>query len=217
MDAANQEAVTPETVPLSEAEEDHLRAAFYQLLAALLHAPPNQEQLHLLANLKSLNISPFGQAINALADESAKCARSKPGYKALQENYETLFIGLGRGLLVPFASFYLTGFLNEKPLAELRATMKSLGYQKPAHHRLPEDHAGTILEIMHTLIKERSGTKNALPREAAFFTKHIEPWMRHFFKDLKQEPKAAPFYREVGKLGEAFLQIENEAFAIIQV
>ncbi len=204
------DAVEPTKVQYKLAEEDLLRAQLYDLLSQLLHAPPTNDQANIIAALESQSEGPFGCSINALA-KSANNLNSNE----IKENFELLFIGMGRGILLPFASFYLTGFLNEKPLAQLRAAMKQQGLIKRSIHRIPEDHAGSILEIMSLIIKGAGRKPASLPEQKQFFEDHIQSWMPHFFADLANEEEAHPFYRIVGELGKSFLTIESSAFAML--
>ncbi|MGI9409898.1 MAG: TorD/DmsD family molecular chaperone, partial [Hyphomicrobiaceae bacterium] len=132
------------------AEEDVLRAQLYDLLAGLLSRPPGPDDLSHLARLEG-NDTPLGNAIGALARAAGQSE------VAVRDEYHTLFIGVGRGELLPYASYYLTGFLNEKPLAKLRSDMAGLGVTRGADTSEPEDHAASVLEIMAGLIDGRFG------------------------------------------------------------
>jgi TorA maturation chaperone TorD len=123
-------------------------------------------------------------------------------------------VGLTQGELKPYASYYLTGFLHEKPLAVLRRDMQRLGIARAAHSAEPEDHAASIFAVMHGLITGAFGDPAELPAQKAFFDVHLDPWMPEFFRDL-EAAKHANFYRPVGTLGRAFLAIEKEAFSLV--
>lgn len=99
------------------APEDRQRAEVYDFLAALLSQPPSDGLLNRVAKLEG-NDTEFGQAIATLATLAGKTSE-----KSADREFTALFIGLGRGELLPYASYYMTGFLNEKPLAELRKDM----------------------------------------------------------------------------------------------
>ena len=114
-------------------EEDALRADLYDFLAALLARPPGQDLLDRTAALQG-DASEMGQAVSSLA----RVARvSTPG--GVETEFNALFIGLGRGELLPYASYYLTGFLNEKPLAGLRRDMAARGMTRADTVYEPED------------------------------------------------------------------------------
>ena len=187
------------------AEEERLRAELYALLSRLLAKPPSQDDLDQLATLSG-DASDIGQGIAALA----RLAAQTPA-KAAEREYNKLFIGLGRGELLPYGSYYLTGFLNEKPLALLRRHMAKLGIARNADVKEPEDHIATLCEMMAGLIRGDFGGPLPLEDQEAFFNSHIAPWAEHFFTDL-EGAETSLFYAPVGKIGRAFLRIEFEAF-----
>lgn len=186
-------------------EEERLRADMYALLARLLAGPPRQDDLDALAGLGG-DGSDLGKGITALA----KVARiTKP--EAAEREYNALFIGLGRGELLPYASYYLTGFLNEKPLALLRRHMAKLGIERSGEVKEPEDHIATLCEMMAGLITGAFGSALPVADQEAFFNTHVATWAGHFFADL-EGAEGSLFYAPVGKIGRAFMEIEIEAF-----
>ena len=186
-------------------EEDRLRADLYNYLGLMLAGPPDQLLLDQTAALTG-DDTPLGQAIEGLA----RVARvSRP--KAVRTEFNNLFIGLGRGELLPFASYYLTGFLNEKPLANLRATMKSIGISRAADKFEPEDSIASLMEMMAGMIVGRFHRVATLEEQRDFFTAHIGNWATHYFADL-QAAKSSVLYASVGAVGAAFMDIEREAF-----
>ena len=191
---------------LSEiSDEDRLRADLYNYLGLILAAPPDQMLLDQSAGLTG-DDTPLGQAIQGLA-RVAKL--SKP--KAVRSEFNALFIGLGRGEVLPYASYYLTGFLNEKPLANLRATMASFGMTRAENVFEPEDNIASLMEMMAGMIVGRFGRVATLQEQNEFFSAHIGTWATHYFTDL-QAAKSSVFYASVGAVGAAFLDIEREAF-----
>ncbi len=186
-------------------EEDKLRADFYGFLGALLSRPASKELLMQTAGLTG-DDSDLGVAIKAMARVATV---SKPS--GVETEFNALFIGLGRGELLPYASFYLTGFLNEKPLAALRKEMLGLQIVREKNVFEPEDNIASLFEMMAGMIMGRFGALVPLERQTAFFNKHIAPWATHFFSDL-EGAKNSVFYASVGTAGKAFLEIEREAF-----
>ena len=186
-------------------DEDRLRAGLYNYLGLILAGPPDQMLLDQSAGLTG-DDTPLGQAIQGLA-RVAKI--SKP--KAVRSEFNALFIGLGRGELLPYASYYLTGFLNEKPLANLRATMASFGMTRAENVFEPEDNIASLMEMMAGMIVGRFGRVATLQEQNEFFSAHIGTWATHYFTDL-QAAKSSVFYASVGAVGAAFLDIEREAF-----
>src|SRR5882672_873086 len=187
------------------ADVDAARAREYALLAALLARAPDAEFVQRLANLRG-DASPIGVAHASLAD-----AASRTSAERLQREYFDLFIGLGRGELMPYGSYYLTGFLHERPLARLREDLSRLGIERVEGQAEPEDHAAILCEIMAGLASRRLAAPDGADRE--LFEQHLAPWIGRFFADLERA-EAADFYRTVGILGRTLIEIDTAAFAL---
>ncbi len=187
------------------AEEDRLRADFYNFLGRLLAAPPDRDLLARTAALSG-DETDLGRAIAALA----RVARVS-GPEAVEREFHALFIGVGRGELMPYASYYLTGFLNEKPLAQLRADMAARGITRAPDVHEPEDNIASLLEIMAGLITGRFGKPAPLADQKLFWSRHLGPWAEHFFSDLEAAGNSV-FYASVGTAGRVFMEIEREGF-----
>lgn len=193
--------------PSALPDEEILRANAYALLAGLLARPPEPERLTALAALSG-DSSPIGAAFTALG------ARAKTATAAaVRGEFAALFIGLSGGELSPYASYYRTGFLNEKPLARVRADMVLLGITRAEDVHEPEDHIAALLEMMAGLILGTFGPAGALAEQRRFFDDHLAPWAARFFADL-EAAAAADFYGCVGTLGRCFIDIETQAFAL---
>lgn len=187
------------------AEEDKLRADLYNFLGVILSGPPDEMLLGQTAGLQG-DSTDLGQAVSTLA----KMARiTKP--RTVESEYNRLFIGLGRGELLPYASYYLTGFLNEKPLSLLRQDMTAQGLARAQNVFEPEDNIASLMEMMGAMIVGRFGTPADLNTQKTFFNKHIGPWAGHFFSDL-EGAKNSVFYAPVGTVGRLFMDVEVEAF-----
>jgi TorA maturation chaperone TorD len=194
-----------EAKPDSAMAVDVARAQEYALLAVLLSRAPDAEFLNRLASLRG-DASPLGVAHAALAQ-----AASQTNADRLQREYFDLFIGLGRGELLPYGSYYLTGFLHERPLERLRRDLKELGIERAEGNVEPEDHAAILCEVMAGLADARLAAPAGSDRR--IFERHLKPWIGRFFSDLERA-EAADFYRPVGTLGRVFMEIEIEAFAL---
>lgn len=186
-------------------EIDSARAQEYALLSALLARAPDAALLQRLAQLRG-DPSPLGLAHLALAQ-----AASDTDVERVEREYFDLFIGLGRGELLPYASYYLTGFLHERPLARLRGDLAPLGIERQEGNAEPEDHAAILCEIMAGVTGGRFPAPTGTDRQ--LFDKHLAPWIGRFFADLERA-EAADFYRRVGTVGRVFIDIEAEAFAL---
>ncbi|KUJ85783.1 molecular chaperone TorD [Ruegeria marisrubri] len=193
---------------LDVSEEDRLRADFYNFLGLLLAAPPSQMLLDQIAGLSG-DDSDLGQAIKALA-RVAKVTNPA----GAEREFTALFIGLGRGELLPYASFYLTGFLNEKPLAQLRADMAARGITRAPNVFEPEDNIASLMEMMGGMIVGRFGAPASLEDQKTFWSRHISPWAGHFFSDLEAAENSV-LYASVGTAGRVFMEIEREAFRMM--
>jgi TorA maturation chaperone TorD len=191
------------------AEDDFLRARFYGLLAALLVAPPPGELLRRLATMDS-DSTPLGTALGHLAEAAAA---ADP--QAVADEFATLFVGVTGGELMPYGSWYRTGFLHEKPLADLRDDMARLGVEPSPGVTEPEDHAASLCEMMQGLITGVFGEPLDLPEQKLFFQTHLGSWMPRFLADLDKAPSAR-FYRAVAGMGRVFLEIETQAFAMVE-
>jgi len=186
-------------------EVDLLRSHEYNLLSLVLGRAPNREVLDRLAELKG-EPSPLGLAHIALAEAAASADPDD-----LQREYFDLFIGVGRGELLPYASYYLTGFLNERPLARLREDLNLLGIERSDGQSEPEDHLAILCEIMAGLAAGRFAAEPGA--DHLCFERHLKPWAPRFFADL-ETAKFAKLYRPVGAIGRIFMEIESEAFAM---
>lgn len=181
-----------------------MRAAVYDLLASLLARSPEEETLERLRSIGEVDASE-GQI--AMGWELMKRASQKSQLDSVQEEYFSLFIGLGRGELVPFGSWYMTGFLMEKPVAVLRGELIALGIERQDGVVESEDHIAALCESMAIII--RSSEEIPLATQQQFFTDHLAPWVGRFFNDM-QNAKAAHFYRSVGFFGESFFEFERQ-------
>jgi len=193
-------ATQPEIAP-----EDRLRADLYDFLARLLSGPPDAALLKQAAGLSG-DATELGQAITSMA-RVAKGTRPE----AVEREFHALFIGLGRGELLPYASYYLTGFLNEKPLAQLRGDMAARRIARAPNVFEPEDNIASLMEMMAGLITGRFSDPATLEDQKTFWNRHIGPWAAHFYTDL-EAAKSSVFYATVGAVGRIFTQIEREGF-----
>lgn len=196
---------TGDQEPSALPPEEEQRAQVYALLARLLARPPGADLLAALAGMQG-DASAFGQAVAGLAG----AARATDA-GAVEEEFLVLFIGVGGGVLSPYASYYLTGFLHEKPLADLRDDMARLGIARADEVKEPEDHMAALAEMMAGLITGAFGGPAGLDEQRRFFDRHIRPWAGRFFADLETTPSAS-FFKAVGTLGRRFLEVETQAF-----
>ncbi len=188
------------------ADDDTVRANAYGLLGALLAGPPRQDVFDLLASIDPPSDQGLGSAWRELR-QAAECA----DVEAVDDEYHDLFVGLGRGELIPYGSWYRTGFVMDKPLAVLRSDLAALGFERRDGVKEPEDHAAALLETM-ALIAADPG--HGLDVQRRFFDRHLAAWMRTFFADL-QAAGSARFYRAVGQLGDRFMAFEMQYLSTV--
>lgn len=189
-------------------EEDAARARLYALLSNLLARPMGADILAALAALQGDDGSDIGRALAALG----AAARGADATDA-EEEFSALFYGMGAGgELQPYGSFYRTGLVYDKPLADLRSDLARMGIAAREGTTEPEDHAAFLCEVMHGLIVGTFGGAYSLDVQRGFFRAHLAPWIGRFFADL-EKAKSARFYAAVGALGRLFMDIEGEGFA----
>lgn len=189
------------------APEDQVRASLYALLGTVLLQIPDQTTLDHLSALEG-ETGDVGSAINTLSQIAKSMTPA-----SVEREYNVLFIGVGRGEVLPYASYYLTGFLHEKPLADLRGKMRELGIQRKQGISEPEDHLGALCEMMAGMITGAFGQPMPLQIQKEFFNAHIAPWAAHCFSDL-EKAESAVLYAPVGSLGRLLMGIEQESFRI---
>ena len=190
-------------------QEQQYRASAYSILAALLRKIPEKEVLEHVANFSKVAVDEdellLSMSTLGLAAQSSELS-------AIDDEYHDLFIGLGRGELVPYGSWYLTGYLMEKPLSLLRDDLKALGFERDENIVEPEDHVAALCEVMALLITNESqiGDENIdTETQTIFFEKHMNEWINRFFNDLSTA-ESAVFYRAVGRFGLAFMNLEKQ-------
>jgi len=184
-------------------DEDGVRSDTYAILASLLSATPSRDLIDYLCHIEAQEgeTGDVGEAWQGL-----KTAAGKVDPEKLDDEFHDLFIGMGRGQVVPYGSWHITGFLMDKPLSDLRNDLKKLGFVSPPDQKDPEDHIAALCETMSILIIS-SDIEGYQQRR--FFIHHIHPWADRFFKEL-QAASCADFYQSVGLLGERFMQLENQ-------
>lgn len=184
-------------------EQDAWRAQHYALLATLLAAPPSQS---LLDNIAEVDVSdPDSEMGQAWLQLKQAAEVAKP--ETLKQEYDDLFIGLTQGEVIPYGSYYQTGFLHEKPLARLRQDLARLGLERQQDRKEPEDHIAAECDVMRMIL---SAQGTPVVDAATFFSKHISPWANRFFDDLAQADSAV-FYRRLAHFGKVFMQSETQS------
>ncbi len=182
---------------------DQARSDTYSILSSLLSHIPNQDLVDYLIHIEhheQVETDSIGQAWLELK----RAADSYP-LDQLDDEYHDLFIGLGRGQVIPYGSWHLTGFLMDKPLSDLRNDLKMLGIEADPQQKDPEDHIAALFESMSILINAADVEGY---QQRRFYIRHLHPWAEKFFQELQTAP-SAQFYKSVGLLGQRFIELEN--------
>ena len=183
-------------------EEQRYRASAYSLLAGLFRSPPDQAILDQLSGLGDSDET-GDDLMLAMSTLALSAQRHKPD--TIEEEFYQLFIGLGKGEVVPYGCWYLTGFLMEKPLSHLRDDLNRLGYQRSDDIVEPEDHIAALCEVMSIMITDAVD----LDVQRQFFETHMLSWIESFFNDLG-EADSSVFYKAVARFGAAYSALEKQ-------
>jgi TorA maturation chaperone TorD len=196
----------------SALDEETARAEIYGLLAQLYYAAPGPELLSALR--VAVTEAP---ARGAFLEEPWRAlvgvARSM-GDQEIVAEYEALFGGVGKPELYLFGSHYLTGFLNEKPVARLRETLAGLGLARDEAMPETEDHVAYVCEVMRYLIAGDDVAVANLARQREFFNEHLQPWLPLLCEAIGAHPKAH-FYAALAEFTGAFASIEAQGFDML--
>lgn len=182
------------------------RADLYGLLASLFYAPPSATLLSMIASASDEGEGVLGEAWGNLLK-----AANAGDADALREEYEQLFIGVGKPEVMLYGSYYLSGFLMEKPLAALRADLLQLGLQRAEQVTESEDHIASLCEVMRYLIASDDVLQAKLAAQKAFFASHMQGWILHLCDAISAHPHAK-FYSSVANLSRVFFEVEMQAF-----
>ncbi|WP_050917977.1 molecular chaperone [Vibrio campbellii] len=184
-------------------QEQTLRTEIYLVLSALFRSAPSEEMIEFLT---SLEVEPSESAMQKAWIALQQAAKDS-NREALEDEYQDLFIGIGRGEVMPFGSWHMTGAMMEKPLAEIRHDLELLGFERDENVKEPEDHIAALCEVMSMLTGEEEDLQQAV------FNKHITPWFNSFTQQL-ENAESANFYKPAAQLCEAFLTLEQVRFSV---
>ena len=184
-------------------QEQTLRTEIYLVLSALFRSAPSEEMIEFLT---SLEVEPSESAMQKAWIALQQAAKDS-NREAIEDEYQDLFIGIGRGEVMPFGSWHMTGAMMEKPLAEIRHDLELLGFERDENVKEPEDHIAALCEVMSMLTGEEEDLQQAV------FNKHIAPWFNSFTQQL-ENAESANFYKPAAQLCEAFLTLEQVRFSV---
>jgi TorA maturation chaperone TorD len=194
--------------PRMVAPEEQSRADFYALLASLFYRAPDDALLQAIV-VASPPEGSLAESWAALAAASAVVT-----HDAVSDEHENLFIGVGRPPVMLYGSFYMAGFMMEKPLAELRETLAQLGFARSDAVHEPEDHLAAVCDVMRALIVGDVDEKPAsIEVQRAFFSRHMQPWVRKACSEVSAYD-SANYYKRVAAFADAFFALETSAFEL---
>ncbi|HHW62757.1 MAG TPA: molecular chaperone TorD family protein [Rhodocyclaceae bacterium] len=193
-------------------DEDRARAEHYALIARLFHAAPDAALMAALAQAGRALGGEGGELPRAWAALGA-AAQAMP-LAAAADEFDALFVSVGKPEVMCNGSWYLTGFLQEEPLAELRDDLAELGLGRRPGVTETEDHIAALAEVMRHLVLT-GPDEVGLARQRHFFGRHLAPWYAQFAGALAAAP-GADFYARVGSLLAAFMDIERQAFDMLE-
>ena len=196
----------------STLDEETARAEVYGLLAALYYAAPSA-QLHQNLRVAVTEAPAAGALLEGSWGELVAAARAQSLADIVQE-YDALFGGVGKPELYLFGSHYLSGFLNEKPLAALRTDIAALGLARDETMPETEDHVAYLCEVMRYLIAGDDVAVANLTRQREFFARHLQPWLPMMCESIMQHPTAR-FYRSLAAFTQAFISVEAQGFDML--
>ncbi len=202
-----------ESIPVSSAlDEETARAEIYGVLAQLYYAPPAPE---LMAALRvAVTDAPMqGGFLEEPWRELVGAARAVSDAEAADE-YDALFGGVGKPEVYLFGSHYLSGYLNEKPLARLRDDLAALGLTRDEAMPETEDHIAYLCEVMRYLIAGDDVAVANLTRQSEFFATHLQPWAGAMCDAIEAHPRAR-FYATVASFTRAFVSVETQGFDLL--
>lgn len=196
----------------SALDEETARAEIYGLLSQLFYAPPSPELLAQL-RLAATEAPAAGGFLEEPWRQLVGVARAMND-QAVQDEFEALFGGVGKPEVYLFGSYYLSGFLNEKPLVKLRADLAVLGLARDEAMMDTEDHIAYLCEVMRFLIAGEDAALSNLAHQRDFFSTHLQPWVAQMYESVGAHPKAR-FYASLASFFAAFAEVETQGFDML--
>ncbi len=191
----------------AEFDDAALRSNTYSLLARLLRSTPDSEVLSVLSGITS---SQQQHSDLELSWQLLKLSATHAKPEELDDEFHNLFIGLGHGEVIPYGSWYQTGYLMDRPLAKLRYDLAQLGIERQENVSESEDHIAAVCETMTILINNDT----SFPVQQNFFRAHLASWLTRCFSDIEHAP-SANFYKAVGQLGGYFIELEKRYLDVV--
>jgi len=204
---------TPLRFAAADGGEELARAELYGLLARLWLAPPDEALLQQF-KVAVTQASEPGAHLEAPWQDLVAAMRATT-VNAATEEHAALFLGVGKPEVFAYASYYLSGFLNERPLAQLREHLSGLGLTRDPARGETEDHVAYLFEVMRYLIAGDDVAVCNLEQQRRFFRAHLQPWVGALCDTVEAQPRAST-WRALAALTRAFVQIETQAFDLLE-
>lgn len=203
----------PITVAAADFSEEVARAELYGLLAQLWLGPPDEALLQQF-RVAVTQAPQTGGLLEAPWEQLVAAMRATDAAAAATE-HEALFMGVGKPEVFLYGSYYLSGFLHEKPLATLRADLATLGLTKDRDRGETEDHVAYVFEVMRYLIAGDDAGVCNLEQQRRFFRAHVQSWVEALCDAVDAHPRADT-WRAVAGLTRAFVQVETQGFDLLE-
>lgn len=201
-------------MPPDEAMDDELaRAEVYGLLAALFQAAPSPE-LYAQLQVAVTQAPVAGGFLEHSFSELVDASRRLP-LDAVRTEYAALFEAIGRPEVFLYASYFVAGALNEKPLVVLRDALRALGIERDPMILETEDHIACLCEVMRYLIAGDEIALGSLSTQKHFFDTQLRPWADDLWDALEVHPKS-DFYRALAAFARDFFSVEAQAFDMLE-
>lgn len=197
--------------PVAMAPEDAARARWYALFADLFRAPVSRTALAAIAASAQVGTSGADDGALAQAWQGFASACASADAQAVSEEFDSAFVGVGKADVILYASYHLSGFLNDRPLVELREQLAALGLARRAGIGETEDHLSALCETMAWLIAGDAGAARDIAAQREFFARFLAPWFESL-ADAIEHSGVTDFYKHAGRLLREFLAIERQAF-----
>ena len=205
--------ISPITFGSQDDSEELARAELYGLLSRLWLAAPDAALLQQFSvavtqapHEGGLLEAPWQTLVGALRGTTVEAATAE---------HVALFHGVGKPEVFAYASFYLSGFLNEKPLAALRHDLAALNLTRDSAALETEDHIAYLFEVMRYLIAGDDVAVCNLEQQRRFYRAHLQPWVGALCDTVVAHP-GANTWRAVAVFTREFIAVETQAFDMLE-
>ena len=205
--------MTTKPISTEPFSEEIARAELYGLLARLWLAPPDAALLQQF-NVAVTEAPEPGGYLEA-PWQSLVAAMRETNEETAALEFAALFQGVGKPEVFAYGSYFLAGFMNEKPLAQLRSDLAALGLTRDETQLETEDHIAYVFEVMRYLIAGDDAGVSNLEQQRRFFRNHVQTWVDQLCDAVNEQP-AAKLWRAIAVMTKAFVVVEAQAFDLLE-